>query len=332
MTETAHTVSVRTPLSVPTTAQTATIVDPVPAERRPLGLEGRRVLPVGLSGRPFGWTLDAAGSDAVLDAFLAAGGDLIDTADAYAGGRSEIILGNWMRSRRARDRMVVATKVGTGADHPGVGARAITAAVHDSLRRLRTDRLDLLVLHVDDPETDFEETLLAVDELIRAGSVLGFGVAAHPGMRLIEARIACAQLGVAPMLAVQPVYNLLHRRDWEQGIAPIAAAQRLAVMPRYSLAGGVLAGSAPAARRRLLGRGSARAEHEVLSAVDQIATEADATMAAVAMAWLLSRPDVVAPVASASTTDEVIDLVSATRLRLTRRQLGMLDRASQPFA
>ena len=332
MTEAAHTVPVTAPLSVPTTAQTATIVDPVPAERRRLGESDDRVFPVGLGARAFGWTLDAAQSETVLDVFRDAGGDLVDTADAYAGGRSEIILGNWMRSRRNRDRITISTKVGTGADHPGVGARAITAAVHDSLRRLRTDRIDLLFLHVDDPDTEFEETLLAVDELILAGSVRGFGLAAHPGMRLLEARIACAQLGIAPMVAVQPVYSLLRRREFEQGAARIAHAQGLAVLPRFALEGGVLAGRRATGRRSVRDRFTGRPAHQLLVVLQQIAGEVDAAMATVALAWLLSRPDVVAPIATATTVDEVLDLVTAARLRLTRRQLAELDRASLPFA
>jgi len=331
MTETAHTVPVAVPLSVPTTAQTATIVDPDPAERRRLGESDRRVFPVGLGARAFGWTVDAAQADAILDTFRDAGGDLVDTADAYAGGRSEIILGNWMRSRRIRDRITVATKVGTGADHPGVGARAITAAVHDSLRRLRTDRIDLLFLHVDDPEIEFEETLLAVDELILAGAVRGFGLAAHPGMRLIEARIACAQLGIAPMVAVQPAYNLLRRRDFERGMARIAQAQGLAVLPRFALEGGVLAGRKATGRRSVRDRVTGRPAHQLLTVVEQIAEEVDGAMATVALAWLLSRPDVVAPIATAGTADEVLDLTAAARVRLTRRQLAELDRASLPF-
>ncbi len=243
-----------------------------------------------------------------------------------------------MRSRRVRDGITVSTKVGAGADHPGVGARAITSAVHDSLRRLRTDRIDLLFLHVDDPETEFEETLLAVDELILAGAVRGFGLAAHPGMRLIEARIACAQLGIAPMTAVQPVYNLLQRREYEQGTARIAQAQGLAVLPRFALAGGALTGRyrtradlARGDRRGVVGRILGRPGQQLLAALDVVAAEVDASVATVALAWLLSKPDVVAPIATAGAPDEVLDLVAAAGLRLTRRQLTELDRASEPF-
>jgi aryl-alcohol dehydrogenase-like predicted oxidoreductase len=327
------------PLTVPTTAQTAAIVDPVPAARRRIGRSDLRVFPIALGANVFGWTAGAGEAEAVLDRYADLGGDFIDTADSYAGGRSEIIIGNWMRSRGNRDRLVVATKVGKSADHPGVRARAITAAVHDSLRRLRTDRIDLLYLHIDDPDVEFEETLLAVDELIRAGAVRHFGASHHSGTRLIEARIASAQLGVAPMTALQNHYNLVFRREYEQGLSRIAQAQGLGVMPRFALAGGFLAGRyrtradlERTQRRGALGRLVTRPGLQVLAALDKVAAEVDATVATVALAWLLSKPDVVAPVVSATAADQVLDLASAAGLALTRRQLTELDRASQPFA
>jgi aryl-alcohol dehydrogenase-like predicted oxidoreductase len=339
MSETTHRASVAVPLTVPTTAQTAAIVDPVPAARRRIGRSDLRVFPIALGANVFGWTAGAGEAEAVLDRYADLGGDFIDTADSYAGGRSEIIIGNWMRSRGNRDRLVVATKVGKSADHPGVRARAITAAVHDSLRRLRTDRIDLLYLHIDDPDVEFEETLLAVDELIRAGAVRHFGASHHSGTRLIEARIASAQLGVAPMTALQNHYNLVFRREYEQGLSRIAQAQGLGVMPRFALAGGFLAGRyrtradlERTQRRGALGRLVTRPGLQVLAALDKVAAEVDATVATVALAWLLSKPDVVAPVVSATAADQVLDLASAAGLALTRRQLTELDRASQPFA
>lgn len=339
MDETARRAPLEVPLSAPTTAQTATIVDPDPAPRRRIGLSELRVFPVALSGNVFGWTASVSEAEGVLDAYRAQGGDLIDTADSYAGGRSEIIIGNWMRSRRNRDRLVVATKVGKGADHPGVRAPAITAAVHDSLRRLRTDRLDLLYLHVDDPGVEFEETLLAVDELIRAGAVRHFGASDHSGVRLMEARIASAQLGVARMAAVQNRYSLVFRREYERGLARIAHAQGLGVMPRLPLAAGFLAGRYRSRadlerteRRGWPGRLLSRSGLQVLAALDEVARETDASPATVALAWLLSKPDVVAPVVSATSADQVLDLAAAAGMRLSRRQLTELDRASEPFA
>jgi aryl-alcohol dehydrogenase-like predicted oxidoreductase len=316
------------------TAQTRAIVGASPVPRRRIGFSDLEVFPLALSGNVFGWTADAAGSERVLDTFLALGGNFVDTADSYAGGRSEIILGNWMRARGSRDDIVVATKVGKSADHPGVSARAIRTSVEASLRRLRTDRIDLLYLHIDDPEVPFEETLLAVDELVRAGKVRYFGASHHTGDRLIEARIASAQLGVARMVAVQNQYNLMFRREYEQGLARVAADLLLGVMPRFALASGFLTGkyrskadvdgTTRAEVRRYLTRSGLR----VLAALDAVAAEHDSTPAAVALAWLLSKPNVVAPVVSASSDDQVFDLVAAAGVRLTHSQATALDRAS----
>jgi aryl-alcohol dehydrogenase-like predicted oxidoreductase len=326
------------PLGAPTTAQTATIVDPTPVRRRRVGTSELEVFPIALGAGALGTRVDAAAAELVLDMFRDLGGDMVDTADAYGEGRSETILGDWMRTRGNRDEIVVATKVGRGADHPGVRARDITSAVHASLRRLQTDRIDLLHLHADDPEVEFEETLLAVDELIRAGAVRYFGAARHPGMRLFEARIAAAQLGVAPMISVQSRYSLVQRREYEQGLSRIVGAQGLGLLPRSPLASGFLTGRYRrradldrAQRRmpeaRLLGR---EGQH-LLATLDRVAAEVDATPGIVALAWLLSRPDVVAPVVTASTPIDVVDFAIAPRLRLTRRQLTDLERVSAAF-
>lgn len=339
MSDSAHRASVAAPLTAPTTAQVATMVGSLPPEPRSIGLSELRVFPAALGTNAFGWSVDRAEAEAILDAFESGGGTLIDTADSYAGGRSESIIGDWMRARRNRERLVVATKVGRSSAHPGVGARAITAAVHDSLRRLRTDRIDLLYLHVDDPEVEFEETLLAVDELILDGVVRCFGAAQHPGTRLLEARIASAQLGVAPMAAIQTPYSLVRRREYETELARIAGAQGLGVLPRMPLAGGFLAGRfrrrgdlERGERRGAAGRLLGRSGLQVLGALDEIARESDASAAAVALAWLLSKPDVVAPVVAATAVDQIADLTTAAGLRLSRRQLTELDRASEPFA
>jgi aryl-alcohol dehydrogenase-like predicted oxidoreductase len=227
--------------------------------------------------------------------------------------------------------------VGKSADHPGVTARAITAAVDDSLRRLRTDRIDLLYLHIDDPEVAFEETLLAVDELIRAGKVRAFGGSDHTGNRIFEARIASAQLGVAPMVALQNLYNLMDRRDYEGDLEHIADRVGLGVMPRFALASGFLGGKyrtksdlIRSERRAEFERYSTRRGLKVLAELDQVAVARDASMATIALAWLLSKPNIVAPVASASTADQVFDLVAAASIRLTRHEITALDRASEP--
>jgi aryl-alcohol dehydrogenase-like predicted oxidoreductase len=329
--------AVRAPeYAVPTTGETAAIVGGGATPRRRIGETELQVSPLALSGNVFGWIADAAVSRQVLDAYAELGGNLLDTADAYASGRSESIIGTWLCGRHDRDRFVVATKVGKGPDHPGLDAPAIYAAVHDSLRRLQTDRIDLLYLHVDDPEVPFEETLLAVDELIRAGKVRYFGASHHTGERLIEARIACGQLGVAPLTVLQNEYNLLARHEYEGGLAHVAARQGLSVMPRFALASGFLTGKyrsrsavAHSPRRDELTRYANRRGFRVLAALDRVAAAHDASVATIAIAWLLSKPNVVAPVASASHPEQVFDLMAAADIRLSRHDVTELDHASR---
>lgn len=315
-----------------TTAPEATASAPV---RRRLGQSSLEVFPLALSGTVFGWTADDATSTAILDAYAELGGNFVDTADSYAAGRSETMIGNWMRARRNRADIVVATKVGKSADNPGLRARVLTRAVNDSLERLGTDRIDVLYLHIDDPTVEFEETLLAVDELIRAGKVRYFGGSDHTGNRLIEARIASAQLGVAPMLALQNHYNLVHREEYENGLAHVAAQQGLAVMPRFALASGFLTGKyrqradvARYPRGSEVARLMTRKNLRVLAALDDVAAAHESTVAAVSLAWLLTKPNVVAPVVSASSPEQVPELMTAPSVRLTRHQAADLDRVS----
>ena len=303
--------------------------------RRAVGPSDLRVFPVALSGNVFGWTADVETTESILDHFVADGGNFIDTADSYAGGRSEIMIGNWLRDKRNRQDVVIATKVGKSADNPGLTRRAIVAAVDASLQRLQTSHIDLLYLHIDDPSVAFEETLLAVDSLIASGKVRYFGGSDHTGTRLMEARIGAAQLGVAHMVALQNHYNLLHRPEYETGLARIASLQNLGVMPRFALASGFLSGKyrsrGDLARNH---RGSEAAKYlnrrglRVLSTMDEIAAVHGQTVASVALAWLLSKPNVVAPVVSASSAAQVRELTAAASLRLTRHQLADLDRVS----
>ena len=302
---------------------------------RAIGTSPLKVFPLAMSGNVFGWTADVEATEGILDAYTAAGGNFIDTADSYAGGRSEIMIGNWMRAKRNRADVVVATKIGKSADNPGLSPRAIVAAVDASLHRLRTGYIDLLYLHIDDETVPFEDTLLAVDSLVSAGKVVAFGGSDHTGNRLIEARIASAQLGVAHMSALQNQYNLMHRTQYEGGLAHVAEMQQLGVMPRFALASGFLTGKyrskADLSRNerggevaKYLGRKGAK----VLSVLDEVAAAQEASVASVALAWLLSKPNVVAPVVSASRPDQVAALLAAVDLRLTRHQLADLDRAS----
>lgn len=302
--------------------------------KRHLGVSDLNVFPIAMSGNVFGWTADDAAAGAILDAYVSHGGNFIDTADVYAAGRSETMIGNWMRSRRNRSELVVATKVGKGADNPGLAPRTLARAVDASLARLGTDHIDLLYLHVDDLTVPFEETLLGVDALIRAGKVRWFGGSDHTGNRIIEARIACGQLGVAPMVALQKHYNLMHRTEYEGDLARVAASQSLGVMPRFALASGFLAGKYRS-KADLVGRERSEATKylgrrglRVLAALDVVAADLDASVASVALAWLLTRASVVAPVVSATSADQVPDLVAAPALRLTRHHVADLERAS----
>ncbi|MCU1405391.1 MAG: aldo/keto reductase [Glaciihabitans sp.] len=310
------------------------VVDGSPQLRR-IGSSDLQVFPLAISGNVFGWTAGAQSTEDILNNYADAGGNFVDTADSYAGGRSEIMIGNWMRDRRNRDEVVVATKIGKSADNPGLRARSINSAVEASLERLRCGHLDLLYLHIDDESVSFDETLLAVDELIRAGKVRYFGVSDHTGNRLIEARIASAQLGVAPMVALQNRYNLLHRSEYEGDLAHVAESQGLGVMPRFALASGFLTGKYRS-KADLAGnsRGGEAAKYltrrgqRILAALDGIAAEHESSVATIALAWLLSKPLVVAPVASASKPDQVAQLVAAASTTLTRQQIADLDRVS----
>jgi aryl-alcohol dehydrogenase-like predicted oxidoreductase len=311
---------------------------PEPPQRlltRRVGLSELSVYPLAISGNVFGWTAGEEATQSILDTYAELGGNFIDTADSYAGGRSEIMIGNWMRDRANRSDMIVATKIGKSADNPGLRARTIARAVEASLERLQTDSIDLLYLHIDDEAVEFEETLLAVDELIRAGKVRYFGGSHHTGNRLIEARIACALLGVAPMVALQNHYNLLHRTEYEGDLARVAEKQGLGVMPRFALAGGFLTGKyrskADIARNH---RGDEAAQYatrrgfRVLALLDDIAERHGVQVATVALAWLLTKPNVVAPVASASRMEQVPELMAAATLQLSRQQVADLDRVS----
>jgi len=328
------TTPVTIPESAPTTRETAAIVGHLPPARRAIAGTGLRVFPLAMSGKRFGATVSDAVTVEILDAYAALGGNLVDTADSYADGRSEQLIGEWMRRRGNREEMVVATKVGKSTAHPGLSAPAITAAVDASLRRLDTDRIDLLYLHIDDVGVPFEETLLAVDDLIRSGKVVTFGMSDHSGNRVLAARVACALLGVAPMTALQNQYSLMHR-DYEGDLARVAAQQGLAVMPRFPLAGGFLTGAyrskgdlAASTAAAYIAPHLGRRGRRVLVALEKVAVAHDASLTTVALAWLLSKPGVVAPVVSVSSADQLFDVMSGPDIRLTRHQLAALDRAS----
>jgi aryl-alcohol dehydrogenase-like predicted oxidoreductase len=299
------------------------------------------VFPLCLGGNVFGWTANESQSFAVLDAYAAAGGNFIDTADVYsawvsghAGGESETIIGRWMAERHIRDRMVVATKVGVLQGLKGLSAKTIFAAAEASLRRLKTDRIDLYYAHVDDPATPLEETLKAFDALVREGKVRCLAASNYTESRLAEALTVSKRMGLTRYVALQPHYNLVHRTEYEGGLAGLCAHEGLACFPYYALASGFLTGKYRPAFKTDSARASSASKYldekglRVLAALDAIAAERRTTVAAVSLAWLLTRPGVVAPIASARTPEQLQDLLPFISIHLRDDEQKRLNEAS----
>ncbi|QAY75044.1 aldo/keto reductase [Agromyces protaetiae] len=299
-----------------------------------IGETGIEAIPLALGASVFGWTLGPAAADAVLDRFASLGGTIIDTADSYSSGRSEMIIGSWMRSRRTRDRMTIATKVGRHPDRFGLAPETIRAAVDDSLERLGTDRIDLLYLHGEDPSVPLAESLGAVGALMQAGKVGALGASDFSPDRLIEARVLAAN-GLPRIQALTTKYSLMERTPFEGAPELVAHAQGLAVLPYFALANGFLGGQVRRrsevrhdARGARLAKHLGRRGHRVLAAIDEVAFAHDVQPAAVAIAWLLARPTVVAPVVGVSVAEQVESLLAAAAIELHRSELVELDRAS----
>lgn len=304
------------------------------------------IFPLGLGGNTFGGNSDAKASEEVLDAFVAAGGNFIDTADQYAfwvpgnqGGESETILGAWMRKRGNRDRVLIATKVGGLPSRKGLAPDNIAAAAEDSLRRLQTDTIDLYYAHFDDVSQPIGSIAASFDALVRAGKVRHVAVSNMAPQR-IEAWIAHAKdAGLAVPVALQPEYNLVRRRAYEQKVAPLAERHGLAVFPYFSLASGFLTGKYRT-EKDLEGRarGEAVASYlnvdglKVVDALHEIASDRGVAIATVALAWLLAKPTVTAPLASATSVAQLEELVAAPGLALGQEEVAALDAASRPFA
>lgn len=306
-----------------------------------IGSTSLDVFPLCLGGNVLGWTADAKQSFAVLDAYAAAGGNFVDTADAYSawvpgnsGGESEAILGRWMAERGNRDRIVVATKVGKLPGLSGLSAKTIQAAAEGSLRRLRTDRIDLYYAHTDDEKTPLAETLGAFDALVREGKVRAIAASNYSEPRLAEALATSKRLGLARFEALQPHYNLVHRADYEAGLAALCGREGLSCFPYYALASGFLAGKYRAGTVVESARAGAAVKYldakglRVLAALDAIAAERGASVAAVALAWLRTRPAVAAPIASARTPEQLAELIPSATLRLTEGEARRLTEAS----
>lgn len=309
---------------------------------RKLGNTGLTTPPLILGGNVFGWTADRAASFAVLDAFVAGGGRMIDTADVYSlwapgnqGGESETILGEWIAQRGRRDDVLIATKVGMKPDGgKALSAERIAAGIEGSLKRLRTDYVDLYYAHRDDPETPLEVTLDAFDRLLRAGKVRSLGASNYDAARLSLALEVSRREKLAHYAVLQPHYNLLVRDQFEGPLQELCVAENIAVAPYYGLASGFLTGKYRS-KADLAGksRGSAVEKHAnergwaVLSVLDRVAADAGATPGQVALAWLAAQPSVAAPIASATSVTQVEELLGAMRLTLTAEQLEALTEA-----
>jgi aryl-alcohol dehydrogenase (NADP+) len=302
-----------------------------------LGASSLDVFPFCLGGNILGWTTDESESFAVLDTYVAAGGNFLDTADVYSvwvdghqGGESERVLGSWMSARGNRDDVVLATKVGAAG---GLGAENVRHRVQASLERLQTDHIDLLYAHRDDAETPLEETLSAFGELVDEGKVRYIAASNYSAARLREALEISAREGLPRYQALQPHYNLLERQRYEGELAELCAEQNVACVPYYALASGFLTGKyrpgedADTRRGKLSGARYLTDERAVslLATLDEIAADRGVPVAAVSLAWLDAQPTVAAPVASARTPDQLAELLASTTLTLTADELARLS-------
>ena len=311
---------------------------------RKLGNSGISIAPLALGGNVFGWSADEAASFAVLDAFVGEGLQFIDTADTYSGwvpgnrgGESETIIGQWLKRSRKRDRVVIATKVAKWSQHKGLSPANIAAAADDSLKRLGIERIDVYFAHEDDPTVPLAETLGAFGRLIEAGKVRAIGASNYSGARLAEALAVSEKHGLPRYEVVQPEYNLVAREKYESDLEPVIRRENLGVVCYYALASGFLTGKyrGEADLGKSAARGKAVAKYldargfRVLAALDEIAAAHRATAALVAIAWLIAKPTITAPIASATSAAQVHDIAAATRLALSADEVARLDDASE---
>jgi aryl-alcohol dehydrogenase-like predicted oxidoreductase len=313
-------------------------------ETRKLGNSPLQVSPLAFGGNIFGWTVDESTSFKLLDAFVGAGFNFIDTADTYSrwapgnqGGESETIIGKWLKQRGNRAKVVVATKVGMemGPAKKGLSRSYILQEVEDSLKRLQTDYIDLYQSHTDDAETPLEETLATYADLVKQGKVRVIGASNYKGERMAEALRVSKQKGYPSYQSLQPLYNLYDHADYEDNLEPVCVANGLGVIPYFPLAAGFLSGkyrSEADLSKSKRGQGNKKYLNErgfrILAALDKVAKQYGSTPAKVSIAWLLARPSITAPIASATTLDQLNDLIDATKLKLDRAAVEELSRAA----
>lgn len=314
--------------------------------KRKLGNSSIEVAPLMFGGNIFGWTVDEATSFELLDAFVDAGFDFIDTADVYSrwkpgneGGESEKIIGSWIKSRGNRDKIILATKVGIemGPEKKGLSRTYIQSAVEASLTRLQTDYIDLYQSHRDDEGTPLEETLATYDALVKQGKVRVIGASNYSGARLQAAIDVSKANGYARYESLQPHYNLADREPYETDLEPVILKDNIGVIPYFSLASGFLTGKyrgeddlsksarGAGAKKYLNERG-----YRILAALDSVSARLNATPAQVSLAWLIARPGLTAPIASATSLEQLKDLTAATRLELDPAAIEELNTASAP--
>jgi aryl-alcohol dehydrogenase-like predicted oxidoreductase len=312
---------------------------------RTLGRSSLQVSPLCLGGNVFGWTADEAASFAVLDALVNAGLNFIDTADVYSvwvpghrGGESETIIGSWLKRSRRRKDVVIATKVGMQMtpDRKGLSALHITRSVEESLQRLQTDHIDLYFSHCDDATVPLEETLGAYQKLIGAGKIRAIGASNYTAARLTQALEVSRKSTLPRYEVLQPPYNLYERSDYESNLEPLCLKEQIGVISYFALASGFLSGkyrTAADAAKSARGKGvvekflNARG-FKILAALDDIGRRHRTSLATVALAWQIARPSITAPIASATTVEQLNELVAATRLHLDTTDIEQLNAAS----
>ena len=310
---------------------------------RPLGNSPLSIAPLAFGGNVFGWSADETRSFELLDAFVDAGCNLIDTADVYPawvpgnqGGESEAIIGRWLKRSGKRDKVVIATKVGKWAEQPGLSPVNLQQAVDRSLQRLQTDYIDLYLAHEDDASVLLADTLGGFARLIEQGKVRAIGASNYNAHRFAEALAVSREHNLPRYEVLQPEYNLLERAGYENELEPLMRAENIGVISYYALASGFLSGKyrdeadlakssarASAVKRYLNPRGL-----QVLATLDAVAATHQATAAQVALAWLIARPGITAPIASATTVTQLDDLIGAVKLQLDADEIAGLDRVS----
>ncbi|MEH1969466.1 aldo/keto reductase [Nostoc sp.] len=313
-------------------------------QRRKLGRSELEVSPLSFGGNVFGWTIDENSSFEILDRFIAAGGNFIDTADVYSkwvagnqGGESETILGKWLKQRGHRDQVVIATKVGNdmGVKGKGLSRKHIQQAVEDSLQRLQTDYIDLYQSHIDDESTPLEETLETYAELIRQGKVRAIGASNYSAERLAQALEISRQHGYPRYESLQPRYNLYDRDGYEQGLQQICQEQEIGVISYSSLCSGFLSGKYRSEKDLSISlRGSSVKRYlnprglRILEAIDRVAKTYNSTPTQVSLAWLIANPTITAPIVSATKVEQLNDIIKAVNIKLDQDAIDLLNQAS----